>query len=107
MFCNIVASQELNKEWSFSSCNKLTESECKDLNININCNRRPSGSNNANAAANDDQTFKLRYKRQVGNSEDQTYSLEISFPTVDDDEVANDAGKTVSLTTFFVTRWQL
>ena len=91
----IAALQELNKEWSFSSCNKLSESECKDLNININCNRRPGGNANANAAASEDQTFKLRYKRQVGNSEDQAYSLEISFPTVDDEEVANDAGKTV------------
>ena len=93
----IAALQELNKEWSFSSCNKLTESECKDLNININCNRRPGGSGTPNAAASDDQTFNLRFKRQVGNSEDQAYSLEISFPTVDDEEVANDAGKTVKI----------
>jgi hypothetical protein len=92
----IAALQELNKEWSFSSCNKLTEAECEDLNININCNRRPGNSaGNANAAANEDTTLRLRYKRQVGNSEDQAYSLEISFPTVDDEEVANDAGRTV------------
>ena len=97
----MTALQELNKEWGFSSCNKLTEAECEDLNININCNRRPANNNNANAAANDDQSLRLRFKRQVGNSEDQTYSLEISFPTVDDDDVTNDSGKTVSLT------WQL
>ena len=58
--------------------------------------KRAASNANANAAAGDDQTFKLRYKRQVGNSEDQAYSLEISFPTVDDEEVANDAGKTVN-----------
>jgi len=40
----IAALQELNKEWNFSSCNKLTESECEDLNININCNKRPGTS---------------------------------------------------------------
>jgi hypothetical protein len=92
----IAALQELNKEWSFSSCNKLSESECEDLNININCNRRNTNSNNnASPAVNDDQTFR-RHKRQIGNNEDQAYSLEISFPTVDNDEVSNDAGKTVS-----------
>ena len=36
----IAALQELNKEWSFSSCNQLTEEDCEDLGININCNRR-------------------------------------------------------------------
>ena len=36
------ALQELNDEWKFSSCQQLNEAECKDLGININCNKRKS-----------------------------------------------------------------
>jgi hypothetical protein len=94
----IAALQELNKEWSFSSCNKLTESDCDDLNININCNRRNNNNNNA-AVVDEQNSSRQRYRRQIGNSDDQAYSLEISFPTVDDEEVANDAGRTVTYKT--------
>lgn len=81
----ISALQELNKEWNLSSCNNLKEDECKDLGININCNRRPSSDGNE----------PTRIKRQIGNrnNDDQAYQLEISLPTIDNDEVTNDAGQ--------------
>ena len=46
----------------------------------------------------------LRFKRQIPNeqnSEDQTYDLEISFPTRDTDEVINDEGRRQKLTELF------
>merc|ERR1719410_3241167 len=82
----IDALQELNKEWNFSSCNQLTEEECKDLGINIQCNRR------SGQQALEDQLLRLRLRRQAPG-EEQAYQLEISFPTKDTDEVTNDAGQ--------------
>jgi len=88
----ISALQELNKEWGFSSCNQLTEDDCEDLGVKINCNRR-SGNNDGNV----DRVFRIR--RQVsgdsngGEDEDQAYSLEISLPTKDGEEVTNDQGR--------------
>ncbi|XP_040577922.1 uncharacterized protein uif [Lepeophtheirus salmonis] len=73
----VNALQQLNKEWKFSSCSQLTEQECEDLGININCNIRGSLS---------------RVKRQT-DTDDQAYQLEISFPTIDADQVTNDDGK--------------
>lgn len=95
----ITALQELNKEWNFSSCNQLTLEDCEDLGIDINCNkRRSSGTSDASSTA---QRFarelNLRTKRQVGGNrgEDQAYQLEISFPTVDNEEVTNEDGQRV------------
>ncbi len=96
----IDALRELNKEWNFSSCNRLTEEECKDLGININCNRRASK----------DSDGLTRIKRQIGDesvppplatpaaagggesNSDQAYSIEFSIPTRDADEVTNESG---------------
>ena len=85
----IDALQELNKEWSFSSCNQLTEEECKDLGINIQCNRRPSANNDP---LGEKIVRNLRLRRQAPG-EEQNYNLEISFPTKDTDEVTNTKGQ--------------
>ena len=85
----IDALQELNKEWSFSSCNQLTEEECKDLGINIQCNRRPSSNNDP---LGEQIVRSLRLRRQAPG-EEQAYQLEIKFPTKDTDEVTNDKGQ--------------
>ena len=85
----IAALQELNKEWSFSTCNQLTFEDCDDLGVNVNCQRRPGSDSTGSVAA-----APTRLRRQVGN-EDQAYQLEISFPTVDNDEVVNENGQRV------------
>ena len=86
----IAALQELNKEWNFSPCNSLTEEECDDLGINIQCNRRQSGLLNPSANELGDQLVRLRLRRQAP---EQAYQLEISFPTKDTDEVTNEEGQ--------------
>ena len=124
----VTALQELNKEWSFSSCNQLTESDCEDLGVNINCNQRPSTLNGGGpgeqpaaaatrikrmneAEAEEAETELLhrlessllshhgRYKRQVGGRRDdkQAYELEISFPTIDTEEVTNEEGQRAAI----------
>ena len=88
----ISALQDLNKEWNFSSCNRLTEEDCKDLGININCNRRPAKSDGSSSSG------LTRIRRQIGSQsgsgqdQDQAYSIEFSVPTKDTDEVTNEAG---------------
>jgi len=67
----IAALQELNREWKYSTCDKIDE--CKGLDININC------------------VGKNRLRRQADPQ--QKYDLEISFPTVDDDTVTNSEGR--------------
>ena len=57
------ALQELNKEWQFSSCNQLTESDCEDLGININCNQRPSTGESGPTSADADTRPTMRLTR--------------------------------------------
>merc|ERR1719282_869009 len=70
----IKALQELNKEWRFSACDKISEEECEGLGVNVNCIQKATGG-------------RSRVKRQ--ELESQKYDLEISFPTIDGDEVVN------------------
>ena len=87
----IEALQELNKEWNFSSCNTLTESDCDDLGVNINCQRNAGGSSSSDN--NQVRRIKRQIAQQNGGGDDQTYQLEIQFPTIDNDEVTNGEGK--------------
>ena len=70
----INALQDLNKEWRFSACDKISEEECEGLGVNVNCIQKATGG-------------RSRVKRQ--ELESQKYDLEISFPTIDGDEVVN------------------
>jgi len=67
----INALQELNKEWRFSACDKISEKECADLGVKVDCIQKSSG----------------RVRRQL--DVDQKYDLEISFPTIEGDEAVN------------------
>ena len=69
----ISALQELNREWSFSTCNQLSELQCPDLGINIQC--KPNSNN--------------RQKRQTVDPDNQSFQLSIQFPTIDADEVTS------------------
>ena len=58
----------------------MSEEECDKLNINIQCQRKPSSGNAGSAGSPfQDQVYRLRLRRQA--PEEQTYQLEISFPT--------------------------
>ena len=70
----ISALQDLNKEWRFSACDKISEEECEGLGVNVNCIQKATGG-------------RSRVKRQELDS--QKYDLEISFPTIDGDEGVN------------------
>ena len=98
------ALEALNKEWKFSTCSKFTRDECQDWGININCNQR-SGSSGRDDSADSLSPVVRRFKRQAANSvgsgpdggggsgDERSYELEISFPTIDNEEVTNDAGQ--------------
>ena len=68
----INALQGLNEEWRFSACDKISQGECKDFNVDINCVKKASN----------------KVKRQA-NEVDQKYDLEISFPTLDGEDAIN------------------
>ena len=68
----INALQGLNEEWRFSACDKISQEECKDFNVDINCVKKASN----------------KVKRQA-NEVDQKYDLEISFPTLDGEDAIN------------------
>jgi len=70
----ITALEELNKEWRFSTCDKISEADCAGLGVNIDCIKKD------------------RVKRQSDDSE-QAYDLEISFPTLDGDEAVTQDGR--------------
>ena len=38
----INALQELNKEWSFSACDKINEKDCEDLGVKVDCIQKNS-----------------------------------------------------------------
>ena len=67
----ITALEELNKEWRFSTCDKISEEECEGLGVNIDCIKKD------------------RVKRQAEDVE-QAYDLQISFPTLEGDEAINN-----------------
>ena len=74
----INALEQLNKEWKFSTCDKISENDCEGLGVNIDCVKKD------------------RVKRQISSlNEDpeQAYDLQISFPTLDADEAVNRDGK--------------
>ena len=62
----------LNEEWRLSACDKISQEECKDFNVDINCVKKASN----------------KVKRQA-NEVDQKYDLEISFPTLDGEDAIN------------------
>ena len=68
----IRALQALNEEWRFSACDKISEEECADLGVKVDCVKKPSS----------------KVKRQAEDV-DQKYDLEISFPTLDSDNAIN------------------
>ena len=70
----ITALQELNKEWRFSACDKISEEECEGLGVNIDCIK------------------KNRIKRQ-SDPDEQAYDLKISFPTLEGDEAVRADGR--------------
>ena len=70
----ISALEDLNKEWRFSTCDKISEKDCEGLGVNIDCIKKD------------------RVKRQIGEQE-QAYDLEISFPTLEGDEAVNSDGQ--------------
>jgi len=72
----INALQELNKEWRFSACDKISEADCAGLGVNVNCIQKVKT---------------RRTKRQV--LEEQKYDLEISFPTIPGDDAINSKGR--------------
>ena len=74
----ITALEELNKEWRFSTCEKISEEDCDGLGVNIDCIKKD------------------RVKRQAADADpdqEQAYDLEISFPTLDGDEAINQRGQ--------------
>jgi len=75
----INALEQLNKEWKFSTCDKISENDCDGLGVNIDCVKKD------------------RVKRQAENDNEQAYDLQISFPTLDGDTAVNREGKRESI----------
>merc|ERR1712038_2034034 len=71
----INALQGLNEEWRFSACDKISEEECRDLGVKVDCVKKASS----------------KVKRQA-TEVDQKYDLEISFPTLDGEDAINIHG---------------
>ena len=74
----ITALQELNKEWRFATCDKITQEDCEGLNININC------------------IDKNRLRRQADLSP-ENYGITITLPVVDGEEVTSQDGRRARL----------
>lgn len=74
----ITALEDLNKEWKFSTCDKISEEDCEGLGVNIDCVKKD------------------RIKRQADDQE-QAYDLQISIPALDGDEAVSNDGRTARI----------
>jgi len=68
-----MAIAKLNQDWRFCASKTKDSSECQDLNIGINCNKKSRASRSLNS----------KMKRESGETED-VYDVSITFPAQSD-----------------------
>ncbi|XP_052128948.1 sushi, von Willebrand factor type A, EGF and pentraxin domain-containing protein 1 [Frankliniella occidentalis] len=83
------AINSLNRDWNFCSYALEGTKECKDLNIDVKCNSRQSRSAHASAEGEEKAMRSDRVAREASD----TYSVQISFPAINDPVVNSNSNE--------------